>query len=206
MTRWIAVFLSTISLVGLMGTSQTYAQEVGPGPGVVEVTIIPGGGTFFTEGSDTQETKFGNYDLGAGVTVNFNRYVGVEGEVSGAIGIKQDLQFGGLTSNLKSPNAVSYSGNIVLSAPTGTSVTPYVTGGIGGLSLLEKISLGINGTETFLTGNVGGGVKWYPGRWGLRGDYRFVTARARDDAPAFFGHETRYGHRVYGAVVVNVGR
>jgi hypothetical protein len=207
MTRWIAVFLATTSFVGgLVETDQAYAQEVAPRPGVVEVTIIPGGGTFFTEGSDTKETKFGNYDLGAGVTVNFNRYVGVEGEVSGALGIKQDLQFGGLTSSLKSPNAVSYSGNVVLSAPTATSVTPYVTGGIGGLSLLEKSSLGINGTETFLTGNVGGGLKWHPGRWGLRGDYRFVAARSKDDAPAFFGHETRYGHRVYGAVVVNVGR
>jgi opacity protein-like surface antigen len=203
MTRWIAVFLA---MVGLMGTGQAFAQDAAPGPGVVEVTIIPAGGTFFTEGSDTRETKFGNYDLGAGVTVNFNRYVGVEGEVSGALGIKQDLQFGGLTSSLKSPNAVSYSGNVVLSAPTGTSVTPYVTGGIGGLSLLEKTSLGINGTETFLTGNVGGGLKWHPSRWGLRGDYRFVAARSKDDAPAFFGRETRYGHRVYGAVVVNVGR
>jgi hypothetical protein len=203
MTRWIAVFLATI---GLLGTSHAYAQEVGPGPGVVEVTIIPGGGTFFTEGANTQEASFGNYDLGAGVTVNFNRYVGIEGEVSGALGIKQDLQFGGLTSHLKTPNAVNYSGNVVVSAPTGTSVTPYVTGGIGGLSLFETTSLGINGTETFLTGNVGGGLKWYSGRWGLRGDYRFVAARSRDDAPVFFGHETRYGHRVYGAVIVNVGR
>jgi len=203
MTRWIAVILATI---GLMDTGQAYAQEVSPGPGVVEVTIIPGGGTFFMKGANTQEASFGNYDLGAGVTVNFNRYVGVEGEVSGALGIKQDLQFGGLTSNLKTPNAVNYSGNVVVSAPTGSSVTPYVTGGIGGLSLLEKTSLGINGTETFLTGNVGGGLKWYSGRWGLRGDYRFVAARSRDDAPAFFGHETRYGHRVYGAVIVNVGR
>ena len=56
------------------------------------------------------------------------------------------------------------------------SVVPYVTGGVGGLSLFERASLGINDTETFLTGNVGGGVKWYApnSRWGLRGDYRFL--------------------------------
>ena len=82
---------------------------------------------------------------------------------------------------------------------------PYVTGGVGGLSLFEKASLGINGTETFLTGNVGGGVKWYAGRWGLRGDYRFVAVQSKDDAPDFFGQETRYGHRVYGGVLLNVG-
>lgn len=203
MTRWIAAL---IAAVGLVGAGQAYAQEAARGPGVVEVTVIPGGATFFTEGKDTHGPSFGNYDLGAGVAVNFNRYVGVEGEVSGALGISQDLQFGGSTSSVKTPNLLNYSGNLVLSAPNRSSVVPYVTGGVGGLSLFEKATLGINGTETFLTGNVGGGLKWYAGRWGLRGDYRFVAVRSKDDAPAFFGQETRYGHRVYGGVLLNVGR
>jgi Outer membrane protein beta-barrel domain len=203
MTRWIAVLLA---VVGLVGTGTAYAQEVAPGPGKVEVTIIPGGGTFFTEGKDTQGPSFGNYDLGAGVTVNFNRYVGVEGEVSGGLGITQDLKSGGLTSNSKTPNLLNYTGNVVVSIPTRSSVVPYVTGGGGGLSLFERAGLGITGTETFLTGNAGGGVKWYSGRWGLRGDYRFVAIQSQDDAPAFFGRETRYAHRVYGGFIVNVGR
>ena len=61
---------------------------------------------------------------------------------------------------------------------------------------------------TFLTGNVGGDVKWYAsnGRWGLRGDYRFTAVRDKDDAPSFFGRDTRYGHRVYGGLIVNVVR
>jgi hypothetical protein len=83
---------------------------------------------------------------------------------------------------------------------------PYVTGGGGGLSLFERAGLGITGTQTFLTGNAGGGVKWYSGRWGLRGDYRFVAVQSQDDAPAFFGRETRYAHRVYGGFIVNVDR
>jgi hypothetical protein len=203
MTRWFAALLAA---VGLFGTGQAYAQESGAGPGAVVVTIIPGGGTFFTEGKETKGPSFGNYDLGAGVAVNFNRYVGVEGEVSGALGISQDLQFGGLTSSLKTPNLLNYSGNLVLSAPNHSSVVPYVTGGVGGLSLYETRSLGINGTETFLTGNVGGGVTWYAGRWGLRGDYRFIAVQSKDDAPGFFGQETRYGHRVYGGIILNTGR
>jgi outer membrane protein with beta-barrel domain len=203
MTRRIAVLLV---LVGLVGTGQAQAQERAPVPGVVEVTIIPGGWTFFTEGKDTQGPSFGNYDVGAGVTLNFNRYVGIEGEVSGALGISQDLQFGGLTSDVKSPNLLNYSGNLVLSAPNRSVVVPYVTGGVGGLSVFERAGLGINDTETFLTGNVGGGLKWHAGRWGLRADYRFVAVRSKDDAPAFFGQETRYGHRVYGGVILNLGR
>jgi hypothetical protein len=192
--------------VGIIGADRAYAQEAAPGPGLVEVTIIPGGGLFFTENTDTQEPSFGNYDLGAALTVNINRYVGLEGEVAGGIGLSQDLQFGGLSSDVKTPNLLNYSGNVVFSAPNQSSVVPYVTGGVGGLTLFDKASLGIAETETFLTGNVGGGVKWYAGRWGLRGDYRFIGVQSKDAAPEFFGRETRYGHRVYGAVVVNIGR
>jgi|KBSSwiStaDraftv2_1062776.scaffolds.fasta_scaffold164843_2 hypothetical protein len=202
MTRWIAVLL--VAGVGIVGSNRADAQEAAPGPGRVEVSIIPAGGVFFTERTETNEPSFGNYDLGGAVAVNFNRYVGVEGEVSGALGIAQDLQFGGLTSNLKTPDILNYSGNVVVSAANHSSVTPYVTGGVGGLSLFEKAGLGINDTETFLTGNVGGGVKWYAGRWGVRGDYRFVGVQSKDDAPSFFGRDTRYGHRVYGAVILNV--
>ena len=204
MKRWIAVLVAAVTIVG---TGRAYAQETTPGPGTVVVTIIPGGGTFFTESKDTGRTSFGNYDLGAGVTVHLNRYIGIEGEVSGSVGVAQDLVISGRTSNLKSPNSLNYSGNLVVSAANKSSVVPYVTAGVGGLSLFEKSSLGINGTETFFTSNVGGGVNWYASnRWGLRGDYRFIAVQSKDDAPDFFGQETRYGHRIYGGVLLNVTR
>jgi hypothetical protein len=204
MTRAIAILVAAASVIG---GSQAYAQESTAGrPSTVVVTVIPGGATFFTEGKDTNGPSFGNYDLGGAVTVNFNRFIGVEGEVSGALGLTQDVEFVNGTSNVRTPNFVNYSGNLVVSAPNRTSVVPYVTGGIGGLSLLEKQSLGIDNSETFFTSNVGGGVSWYAGRWGLRGDYRFIALKSKDDAPAFFGQETRYGHRVYGGVLLNVGR
>ena len=205
MKRWIAVLLVAAS--GLIaGSSRAHAQEASPGPGRLEVSIIPAGGVFFTERTETAEPSFGNYDLGGAVAVNFNRYVGVEGEVSGALGISQDFQFAGVAANQKTPNILNYSGNVVVSAANRSSVVPYVTGGIGGLSLFEKAALGISDTQTFLTGNVGAGVKWFHGWWGLRGDYRFIAVRSKDDAPAFFGQETRYGHRVYGGVLLNVLR
>jgi len=195
-----------VAAVSIVSVSQAYAQESTAGPGPVVVTIIPGGATFFTEGKNTKGPSFGNYDLGAGVAVNVNRFVGVEGEVSGALGIAQDLTLGGGTSNLKTPNILNYSGNLVVSAPNRSSVVPYVTGGVGGLSLFETQTLGVNSTDTFFTSNVGGGVSWYAGRWGLRGDYRFIAVKSKTDAPAFFGQETRYGHRVYGGLLVNLGR
>ena len=50
----------------------------------------------------------------------------------------------------------------------------------------------------------GDGATWFNGRWGLRADYRFLIVKSSTDASAFFGQETRYGHRVYGGLVLNV--
>ena len=30
-------------------------------------------------------------------------------------------------------------------------------------------------------------MKWFNGRWGLRGDYRFITVKSKDDAPTSSG-------------------
>jgi len=181
-----------------------HAQEAAPGPGSTQITIIPGGGTFFTEGKHASGPSFGNYTLGGSVTYNFTQWLGVEGEVGGALGITQDLNAGGSINNLKTPNTLNYTGNAVFSLPTHSAFVPYATVGIGGLTMFERPALGIDNSETFLTGNVGGGLKWYAGRWGLRADYRFIGVKSKDDAPEFFGQETRYGHRVYGGVLLNV--
>ena len=206
MKRGIAAIITVIAL-GSVNQAQAQTRESSSsGPGVVEVTIIPGGGTFFTESKDTPGPSFGNYDLGGSVGVNFSRYIGVEGEVSGLLGVSQSLDFAGVTADTKTPHFINYSGNVVFSAPTHSSLVPYATAGIGGLTMREQADLGIDNTDTFFTSNFGGGVKWYSGRWGLRGDYRFIAVQSKDDAPAFFGQDTRYGHRIYGGVILNVVR
>lgn len=188
------------------GSAAASAQETSTPQGPVVVTIIPAGATYFTQGKNTKGPSFDNYGLGGSVEVRLNRFVGLEGEVAGALGVKQDLDFTTGTTNTKSPSLLNYSGNVVVSVPIRSSVVPYVTGGVGGLTLFDTATLGIADRDTFLTGNVGGGVKWFNGRWGLRADYRFITVRSKDDAPAFFGTETRYGHRVYGGLLLNIGR
>ena len=204
MKRLIAILL-TVTAIG--AATPAFAQESAPGPGKVVITIIPAGATFFTEAENsTLGPSFGSYDLGGSVAVNFNRYVGIEGEVSGALGVSQSLQIGSVTLDERSPDSLNYSGNLVISAPNRSSVVPYVTGGVGGQTQFERRVLTVNDATTFLTGNVGGGVSWYAGRWGLRGDYRFIAVQSKDDAPAFFGRETRYGHRVYAGVLLNIAR
>ena len=205
MKRLIAILL-TVTAIG--AATPAFAQESAPGPGKVVITVIPAGATFFTEAENsTLGPSFGSYDLGGSVTVNFNRYVGIEGEVSGAIGVPQSLQVGTVTlDDERSPDSLNYSGNLVISAPNRSSVVPYLTGGVGGQTLFEQRVLDVNDATTFLTGNVGGGISWYAGRWGIRGDYRFIAVQSKDDAPAFFGREDRYGHRVYAGVLLNVSR
>jgi hypothetical protein len=204
MNRLIALFL-TVAAIG--AATPVFAQDAAPGPGKVVITIIPGGATFFTEAEDNPNgPSFGNYELGGSVAVNFNRYVGLEGEVSGGIGVSQTMQVGTFTVDGRSPNLLNYSGNLVISAPNRSSVVPYLTGGVGGLTLFERRTLVVDDAETFLTGNVGAGLAWHAGRWGLRGDYRFIAVQSKDDAPAFFGREERYGHRVYAGVLLNVAR
>lgn len=204
MNRFITMFLTAAAVAS---AAPAFAQDAAPGPGKVVITIIPGGATFFTEAADNPRgPAFGNYELGGSVTVNLNRYVGVEGEVSGGIGVSQTLQIGASDIEEKSPNLLNYNANLVLSAPNRTSVVPYLTGGVGGMTIFERQTLAVNDSATFLTGNVGGGVAWHAGRWGLRGDYRFIAVQSKDDASSFFGTEERYGHRFYAGVLLNVGR
>lgn len=205
MKRWIAV---TAMVMGLAAAAPAFAQESTPGAGAVVVTIIPGGVTFFTQGKNTGAPSFANYGAGASVEVHVNRFVSLEGNVTDAIGVTQNLDLTNGTGSFKTPNLLDYSGNLVVSFANGSGFVPYVTGGAGGLTIFDESSVGINNTATLFTGNVGGGLKWFnsSARWGVRADYRFIAVRTKDDVPAFFGHETRYGHRVFGAVMVNVGR
>jgi hypothetical protein len=194
----------------LFSVGGAYAQEPtpgsSPGPGPVEVTYIPAGAAFFT--AQGNAPSFGNYGFGTAVTFTVNRYVGIEGEVGSMIATTSNLQFGDLNHDIKSPNMLSYQANVVVSPWTGHAVVPYVAGGAGGLTMFERPELGITSDETFLIGNVGGGVKWYApnNRWGIRGDYRFGATKSKDDAPVFFGRDTQYVHRVYGAVIINTTR
>ena len=73
MIRSTAVLIAVLSIGGV---PRAYAQETSPGPGTVEVTVIPGGATYFTRGD--RGSKFGNYNLGGALTYNINRIVGVE--------------------------------------------------------------------------------------------------------------------------------
>src|SRR5262245_23262174 len=134
MSRSLAV-LALISVI-CASSAQAQTKESTPGPGTVEVTIIPGGATFFTESDNSNGPSFGNYDLGGSATVNVNRYVGVEGEVSGLLGISQSLDFVTGTADVKTPHFLNYSGNLVINAGHG-SVVPYATAGLGGLSIFE---------------------------------------------------------------------
>ena len=201
MRKWIVVPVAAVMIVG---ASRAHAQEATPGPGVVEATIVPGGVGFVT--SKNGEPSFGNYGFGFATTYNINRIVGVEGEIAALLSTVSDLQFGDLNSNIKAPNFLNYNVNGIVTAARLGPTALYGAGGIGGLTMFERAGLGVANDKTFFVGNVGGGIKWYApnSRWGLRGDYRFLMTKSTDGAPAFFGQTTRYAHKIYGGLILNV--
>ena len=203
MFRRVSVLITAAAIVGC---GHVYAQETSAGPGVVEVTVIPGGVGYFS--SKNGAPSFGNYGFGTAVIYNINSVIGVEGEFGAMIATTSDLQFGDLNHHTKAPNFLNYNVNAIVTAATFGPARVYGAGGIGGLTMFERAGLGVTGDTTFLAGNVGGGVKWYApnSRWGLRGDYRFMATRSNNDAPSFFGRDSRYGHRLYAGVIINAAQ
>ena len=197
--------LAVLAVVAFAAVS-AYAQERVGGAGRVEIGAFPGGGMFFTKTSNGNEPEFGNYALGGSFTINVNRWIGFEGEGGGTIGLDQAFSFNDTEFNQSSPDTWVYHGNVVVN-PGGNdrAFVPYVTGGLGGITLSprgEAEVLGVSDYETFLAGNVGGGVKWFATTHvGFRGDYRLFIVKDNESAPLFFGNETRYGHRVQGGMI-----
>ena len=199
--------LLTALAVVLFAATSAFGQERGIGAGRVEIGAFPGGGMFFTKSSTANEPGFGNYAFGGSFTLNVNRWVGLEGEGGGTLGVRQAFTFADRAyTNQRSPSTWMYHGNVVVN-PGGSDrpFVPYLTGGLGGVTLSphrEASLLGIENYKTFLTGNLGGGVKWFAApHLGFRGDYRLFVVENSDTAPLFFGGETRYGHRVQGGLV-----
>jgi hypothetical protein len=83
---------------------------------------MPAGAAFFTSKGDSP--SFGNCGFGTAVAFNVNRLVGIEGEIGSMIATTSDLQFGDLAHNIKAPNMLSYTANVVVSLVTGHSVVP----------------------------------------------------------------------------------
>jgi opacity protein-like surface antigen len=191
----------------LFTAATVFAQE-NVGAGRVEVGAIPAGGLVFLQSDDGTQPKFNNYVLGASVAGNFNRYVGLEGDLTFAVGRRQSLDFTTFSvADQKTPNLWNYNGSVIVN-PWGKdkAVVPYVAAGLGGLTLMnspDTANIGLTTNQTYLTTNVGGGVRWFPmPHWGLRGDYRYFMVNSVDTAPSFFAlTQDRHANRVYGSVI-----
>ena len=203
---------SLLFVCSVLAATDALAQDRAPRQATVEASVVPGGGTFFLEGGDTGESSFANYDVGGVLTVNLNRRFAIEGEAAISKGNAQSLTLAGVQQELDSPDLLHLAGNLVLYTPAGGAIVPFVTAGIGSLTVSDQAELFIPETRTYLAGNAGGGIKWYGTRWGLRADYRFVIVRSAEFVPdplvrlrqPFFGTETRFAHRVFGGVILKI--
>ena len=200
------VVMLTAAAIVVVATAALAQERAGAGR--YEIAGFPVGGMFFTGTSDQQEPDFATYALGASFTYNLNRRIGFEGEFGNAVGVHQTMTFRDATfADQRSPSLYAYTGNVVVS-PAGNNriVVPYATAGLGGISLLDNkdtATIGVTERTTYLSGYVGGGMKWFAHRYfGIRGDYRLVMVNDKSTAPEFFGQrEVRYGHRIYGGLI-----
>jgi hypothetical protein len=201
MNGWMGVIL----MLSIVAASRAEAQDASPRPGRFAATIIPGSWTHFSTATTSQST-FRSYDLGGALSYNLGRLIALEGEIGSSLAIRQSPGEAAVLSEEMTPGMFSYTGNVLINSSS-HSIVPYVTAGIGGLTLSQR-DVDIHKMDTLLTGNVGGGVKWFApnGRWGVRGDYRVQIVRSNGGASAFFGQDTRYGQRVYGGVIINATR
>jgi outer membrane protein with beta-barrel domain len=192
----------------VFSAAPSFAQNTGPGK--LELTLVPGGWVSFAEPDTQPEPAFSQFLVGGTFTVNWSM-VGIEAELFFAPGRSQDLEFGSVSRSQTTPKVVLDSVNLVVPLRgNNRPAVPYVSAGIGEVTIMRTAdNVEQPDTETFTTGNFGGGVKWYgAGRWGFRGDYRFTLVRSKENSPgSFFGNERRKSHRFYGALLVNlIGR
>jgi opacity protein-like surface antigen len=174
-----------------------------------EIGALPVGVVIFTDG-DGDAPGFANYALAGTFTFNVSKFIGIEGEFGGTVGVTQDLDFATGTVSGKPPSQISYSGNVVYHiGGVDRTLVPYVIGGAGGLRNFARAVVGVPEDTDLFVLNVGGGVKVrVSDRWGVRADYRFLTALSADGAPPFFGGSgnDRFGHRLAGGLTFDFGR
>lgn len=203
----VRMFLVALAVIAFSFSTSAWAQtpqrdEVSR----VEVGAVPAGGLVFARGREAAEPGFDGYVLAASLTFNASRLLAVEYEVgAGFGGGRQNLVRRAIARAGSGPAVFAFNLNVVVS-PLGNdrSVIPYFTGGLGSLSVFARRTDAFADDKTYLTFNVGGGVKRFFGRWGLRGDYRLLTVAGEKGAQPFFaGRSRRYGHRISGGVIVS---
>lgn len=193
-----------LAVTSVLVSAPAYAQSATTPR--VDVSVMPGGATIFTEKSG--EPSFGTYAAVGTVTYVVSKFVGVEGEFGGNIGISQDIDFTTGTRSAKPAHSFTFGADLIgYVGGRDRRVVPYVTAGAGGLTLLDQTEVSVPNSTTFFTGNAGAGVlASLNDHWGVRVDYRFLAVKSKDDAPAFFGRGDRYGHRITAGLSYKFGK
>jgi len=203
----VARFVSTFMVVWVVFASEpVFAQDVGAGK--TDLSIVAGGWISFAAPDRSPEPSFGEYVIGGNVSFAPLPWMGVEAELLAGLRRSQQLKFGSTrTVTTKAPPVFMDAVNLVIPfLGDQRSVVPFVTAGIGETTINRLRDVGQADTETFFTGNVGGGVKVYSsGRWAYRVDYRYFLIRSEDQAPGtFFGREERKAQRITGSLILKL--
>jgi opacity protein-like surface antigen len=205
MTRRILIL---VSVVMLLGAGKASAQEsVGAGRVEIGAALFGFGATFLPQ-ADPSQPRLDSYVLSGALTRNLNHRYGVEGDFGFVFGTR-DVPASTTTAapvDAKTPNVLMYSANLVFNPiRSDRRIVPYVDAGVGAWSVFGGSQIGNFGLApdaTYLTGSVGGGVRWFIiNHWGVRADYRYILIDQGSHTTALQpGHVS--AHRLYGALVM----
>jgi hypothetical protein len=166
------------ALVAALGATSAEAQVLGPaeGAGNDMLTLNLFGGGYSPASSLTAGSEFRNSGtVGVAATLWVHPLVGVR--ANGLFARTDASQ--GVPEGLKDekPNVWAYSGDLVLRLPFSTANGrdtwfPYLLGGLGG----KTYDFDQAGTETDFAGNVGAGIEYRIGRWGVQAEVRDIIS------------------------------
>jgi len=166
------------ALAAAMAATSAEAQVFGPpqGAGNDVLTLNLYGGGYSPASSLAPGADFRNSGtVGVAATLWVHSFVGVRANglfarTDASQGVPEGLED-------ERPNIWTYSGDVVLRYPLSTgngrdTWFPYLVGGLGG----KTYSFDGAGRETDFAGNVGAGIEYRFGRWGIQAEVRDIIS------------------------------
>lgn len=174
-------------LLSVLGSaSVAVAQEESSAPTRFEASVL-GGFQALNKNNTALPDRVTNVPALATVSYSFTRNWAAEGEFAWVIPVEQDIDRGGLTQKLKTPNILAYQAGVRADWPVNATWTPYLAAGLGAVTFLSNTDANrfpaLKDSQTAFALNFGAGTFYrFAGPLGLRADYRELVAFPSDKA------------------------
>jgi hypothetical protein len=202
---WILLVVGLLPIVDRPARAQ---EVVGAQRVEINSALFAGGNIFLPKTASSERLRA--FIVNLALTANLNQFVGFEGDVGVALGRHTALDLYGVAPSQRStltPTVIVYTGSVVVNPiRSDRRYVPFVQAGVGGWRTLNGEEAGnvrLSPSTTYLSGMVGGGLRWFPIRhWGLRLDYRYFVLADTNTAAVADNGPRRTAHQLYAGLIV----